>query len=192
MAGIKPQRREPNGRKQRPPTAYERELDQRRKKEAERMDIIGVALAHPHRRNIKQGKENPLHGFPLGRLYVSQQISSIQYRACSRYAAVTGRWYSTQGLPTGRYDSICAQMIAGPGGMSHWEPEDDDVHKAESAMNDIQRCLTDFRAPQEYRDMTKALFSVCVWGIDPNVEMLGNLRIAANLLARMWNIEDGR
>lgn len=194
-ATLMPARREKNGRStraKRPPTQAERDKAHREAMEIKRLDIVGVAKNNPDRR----GDESPLRAFPVGRLRKEGLITAIQYRACERFASLTGRYYRLHSLPTGNYDVGVYRMskpVYGENneGASQPRPERtdqeiaDDNARTDADYEAMDSCLSDLF---DNRQAQSALWRVAFQHLEPSLDQLGNLRIGANALARMWKI----
>jgi hypothetical protein len=165
------QRREPNGRLQRPPRPETRK------------EIMATALAQPHR----QGSESRLRGFALGRLFLSRQISADQFRAGERWTLVALRYKRdiTGTLP--RYPSPFIDRIA-RGVEGEFERDEDAIYETRRDWEDSQRALLD---TNEHYAANAALTRVCILDQDPSQAQLGSLRAALNALERLWR-EPGR
>lgn len=166
--------REPNGRAQRANQA---------EKEA---DILSVALKQPHRAAFGDKARDPKAGYVFGRLSLTKAIRPEQYEAGEKWTRLFVRHAKIMGIPMPSFPSIMAGNVAG--GISHWEPEDEEVFKIRREFEDMNRELSD-KLPGEYLEAQRALMGVCILDKEPDMKRLGVLRVALNVLARMWKIE---
>jgi hypothetical protein len=76
-------RREPNGRIQRPSCPYR--------------DVMGVALAQPHRRLNGFDRRDPLLESPLGRFVLEHKLDRLCYDGALAYGRLAGKVFSSRG-----------------------------------------------------------------------------------------------
>lgn len=166
--------REPNGQLQRPSKAEKEE------------DILSVALKQPHRVAFGDKARDPRAGYTFGRLALSKEITQEQFRAGEEWTKLFVRHAKIMGIPMPSFPSIMAGNIAG--GISHWEPDDEEVFKVRRDFENMNRDLAD-NLPGDYLEAQRALMGVCILDNYPDMKRMGVLRVALNVLARMWKIE---
>lgn len=148
--------------------------------------IIGVVLAQPHRR----GERSQMVAYALGRLRHSGQISQEQFNALETYARLASR-YMREVLGSSYHwpRSSIANMSGGTRFRFEADPHQDGVAQIQRDWADVMSAFADNGL---LYSGTAALAHICLMDMDPSQNQLGNARLAANVLHRLWGSRPNR
>ncbi len=147
----------------------------------ERADSIkATALAQPHRR----GDASQLVSYALGRLRRSEQITLDQFNALESYARLASR-YMRDVLGSSYHwpRSSISNMSGGIWASMEADPSPETIDRLKSDWADVMSSFADHGL---LTTGVSALARVCLMDQDLNQEQIGDARLSANVLHRLW------
>jgi hypothetical protein len=148
--------------------------------------IMGIVLAQPHRR----GERSQLVAYALGRLLHTQQISIEQFNALETYTRLASR-YMRDVLGSSYHwprSSIANMANGGAWATFNTDPDEESVEQTQRDWADAMNAFAD----NGLMRAIPALARICLMDMDPVDDQLGDARLAANVLHRLWGSKSNR
>lgn len=147
--------------------------------------ILATVAAQPHRRGFSD-PQNPLLGYPMGRLLYAGLMSKEQHEAGEWYAKLRLDFnWKVRGIRMPQVSAHLREYIAASQPLLSHANDDDNceaIARLQSAWAKVQFTLADHRMVEHAERLLRPL---CIEGIDIPISEIGTVREILNIIARI-------